>query len=171
MKNINVPNHIAFSSEKALEGLLGAGGFAVSRFDNEYAVYDSVYSLLQGGEDMSIIEKVMDVPLGQPFISVHDAFVKRMSPEGVQAILLHEEGHIAMGHHVHYSEMGHVLQHELEADAYAAAKVGKSIVAKALEESIRVIISYLGVPKEKREDCFNHVLNSENMKPRFDALK
>ena len=171
MKNINVPNHIAFSSEKALEGLLGAGGFAVSRFDNEYAVYDSVYSLLQGGEDMSIIEKVMDVPLGQPFISVHDAFVKRMSPEGVEAILLHEEGHIALGHHAHYSELGHVLQHELEADAYAAAKVGKSVVAAALQESIKIIISYLGVPEGKREDCFKHVLNSENMKPRFDALK
>ena len=120
---------------------------------------------------MSIIEKVMDVEIGVPFISAHQAFIERMSPDGVKAILLHEEGHIELGHHVHYSELGHVLQHELEADAYAGSKIGKSIVAKALQESIKVIISYMGVPESKREDCFKHVLNSENMRPRFEALK
>ena len=171
IKNIKAPEHIVFSSEKVFEGLLGAGGFAVSRFDNVYAIYESVNQLLQGGEDMSIIERVMDMPLGVPFISAHSAFIERMSPESVQALLLHEEGHIALNHHVHYSKLEHVLQHELEADAYAADKVGKSVMAKALKEVIEIIISYLGIPAGKREACFKQVLNSEGMLPRFEALK
>ena len=171
MKNIKNPEYIAFSSKEALENLLIAGGFAVSRFNSEYAVYDSVHQLLQGNEDMSNIEKIMDLPIGAPFVSMHKDFIKEISPEAVQAILLHEEGHIALGHYVHYSELGHNLQHELEADAYAAARVGKSAVAEALKESLRVLIPYMGVPENERDDCLNHVLNSENMLPRFEALK
>lgn len=147
------------------------GGFAVSRFDSVYALYDSAYELLQEDEDISIVEKIMDVEIGVPFISAHHVFIENMSPEGVEALLLHEEGHIALEHHVHYSALGHILQHELEADAYAADKVGKAVVAKALEEAIKVAISFMGVPKDKREDCFKHVLASENMSPRFEALK
>ncbi len=168
---IKNPDHIVFSSKEALEDLLRAGGFAVSRFNSEYAVYDSVNMLLQGGEDMDNIEKIMDMSLGEPFISAHREFIKEISPKAVQAILLHEEGHIALGHYVHYSELGHDLQHELEADAYAAARVGKSTVAEALKESLRVLIPYMGVPENNRDDCLNHVLNSENMLPRFEALK
>lgn len=168
---IKNPDHIVFSSKEALEDLLRAGGFAVSRFNSEYAVYDSVNMLLQVGEDMDNIEKIMDMGVGEPFISVHKEFVQELSPEAVQAILLHEEGHIALGHYVHYSELGHNLQHELEADAYAASRVGKPAVAKALQESIRVLIPYMGVPENKREDCLKDVLSSENMLPRFEALK
>ncbi len=171
MANINNPDRIVFSSKEALENLLQAGGFAVSRFNSEYAVYDSVLQLLQGNEDMSNIEKILDMPVGAPFISMHRDFIKQVSPEAVQAIILHEEGHIALGHYVHYDGLGHNLQHELEADAYAAARVGKPAVAKALQESIWALIPYMGVPESKREDCLKHVLNSENMLPRFEALK
>lgn len=170
-KAINTPKHITFKSESAFENILQCGGFALSRFDSEEQLQASIEMLEDDGEDHEVVKQIMEIPLGTPFITTHARFKERMSEEHILAILLHEEGHFALGHHTQYTELGHVLQHELEADAYAASIVGKSVVKNALKSLFKVAAIFLSVPAEKAEELVNRsIRENENLKPRFDAL-
>lgn len=89
-------------------------------------------------------------------IYVSELFVKNFSKEAQEAILYHEVGHVFHGH----KGNGRCFAQELEADHYAAIRVGGKAVLESLKASFDLIKS---LPlNEKRKKSMNEFLNRYN---------
>lgn len=67
-------------------------------------------------------------------ILIMEELVDFLSPQQLQAVILHEKGHYALNH-IKPDSAGIIVNedYEFEADAYAAAKVGSDVVISALK--------------------------------------
>ena len=103
------------------------------------------------------IAAVLPLPINGWTIVVDDAFLK-LSEASQKAILAHEEGHVELGHIYKITQenvkerareikAGRVQAIELEADRYAADKVGEKVMIEALYELCDVfpLVNYLEI--------------------------
>ncbi len=101
--------------------------------------------------NLCLVSMVLRCEDGVDRIFVDDEFFK-LSPESQEAMLLHEQGHLVFGHidkiassrrnnaldRIRASKTG-VQDIELEADFYAASKIGFPQMARALSEMLQVV--------------------------------
>lgn len=99
---------------------------------------------------------------GQGFnvIVVFKELVTALKSDHLRAILLHEEGHIEHGHVEEATKPGSKVKmrsggvfcstaFELQADAYAAERIGKGVVIEALKETVALAIN-AAIPQARK---------------------
>ena len=129
-----------YSTERVLAGQAKAfkfwsrtGGAFVNNIDK--AMARSLLGQAQLGlckfSEEALVNLAGERPVAIFFLE--DVFT-HLTEDEQHAILLHEEGHVALGH-LEVTKPG--LRHELEADAYAAKQVGKKVVRSALLSLVR----------------------------------
>lgn len=129
--------------------------------------------------------KTLELMEGSTVIQHVKEFSSNMSEEDIRAILFHEEGHIVLGHtskehQAHCEVVNGILidvQSEIEADRYAASKVGKKTVAKALTHLIENMchldatrLNTRPLDTKRYQENLSELLMSPLMRPRFEAL-
>ena len=108
--------------EAIVEAIVATGG--AMAFDISPEVIGEISKVFPAFE--KVVRPGMAVAMSPDFFSA-DFF----SPEEIEAIRLHEEGHIVLGHLGDRGDLPE-LEKELEADAYASARVGRPVVVSAL---------------------------------------
>lgn len=123
---------------------------------------------------------------GSSTIQVVKEFGEQLSSKDMDALLLHEEGHIRHGHerpeHVAGKQVIHGilvdLQAELDADAYAAKRVGKRQMAIALTHAIEVTVNMMStkfgtVPRDEglHSKALTAFMMNEQFRTRIAALQ
>ena len=127
-------------------------------------------------------------------IVISDRLITKLSNAEFQAIYLHEEGHLVHEHtrrtmeaSLATSSVANGVQimdtaaFELEADAYAASRVGGAIVARALRKLITITFSDRAIVDRTISKGFDEAgaitylngimaVGMAAMQPRFDAL-
>lgn len=88
-----------------------------------------------GGFAVSYDEKD---PGAVPVIMAHERVAQSFHPAELAAILAHEDGHFNLGHH----GLEHCIKQEIEADAYAAARLGARTVMRALKNTASIVRIY-----------------------------
>lgn len=113
-----------------------ATGGASAGFRHEYSMFD----LPEGGNGSDRV------------VVLSQRLVDSLTPAEIEVIVLHEEGHIALGHLDNIEASSCVVDNEgfsmavlpsfeLEADAYAAARVGAEVVVQTLERTSEFLVS------------------------------
>ena len=163
--------------------IVGVGGFCAS-FVTEEQIETTRNTIPE--QLKHLIEGVKPGPV----ISVQSEFLSILKEEYVRAFLLHEEGHIVLGHLQSEAEtvvlesgakVINVLQYEIEADAYAAERIGKDLMREALIAEAEAIAHFSTVVvKEKlgiesklqltKEEIMERFLSDENIRTRIAAL-
>lgn len=123
---------------------------------------------------------------GTSVIQVVDVYRDRLATKDLDALILHEEGHIHHGHEMPGNMRGKQivngilidLQAELQADAYAASKVGKRQMAIALTHAAEVMVELAAtkigtVPRNEtvRREALNQVMFNPQFRARIAALQ
>ena len=119
-------------------------------------------------------EAILKAHIGKPIICADVDNLNKWPLDEFLAMLYHEKGHLVFRHLEQNSgEEGFILnqQYELQADAYAAAMVGKKAVRKALMRAI-----YQCNKRTFKKGWFKTILLTllaigGEQKYRFDALK
>lgn len=129
--------------------------------------------------------KILKLMEGTNVVQHVREFSSNLSEQDIRAILYHEEGHIVLGHtsKEHQARCQVVsgilvdVQTEIEADSYAAAKVGKRTVAKALTHLIENIchldatkLGTIPLNVNRYQRNLSELLMSPLMRGRFEAL-
>jgi hypothetical protein len=123
-----------------VESIIDCGGFLAS---------DSTFDVVQNNPGVYTEEQIRNSTINGRLIVAYMSIdmAAKMSQQTIEALLLHEEGHILLGHVGHdvitpNSGVGLVLKcvldEELAADAYSAAIVGKKCMRDALIMAMRV---------------------------------
>lgn len=120
-----------------------------------------------------------DLAADAAVVVVHEEFVHGVSGQCLAAVLAHEEGHVVLGHIYKTGDaptthgVVDCLQFELEADAYAAKRVGALTMRDSLKESLTFILATFVarglLPADALEEATQKSL--EAIKPRLDALE
>lgn len=123
---------------------------------------------------------------GTSVIQVVDVYRDRLSEKDMDALLMHEEGHIRHGHEMpgnikDKQVMNGImvdLHSELQADAYAASKVGKRQMAIALTHAAEVMVELAAtkigtIPRNEsvRREALNNVMFNPHFRARINALQ
>jgi hypothetical protein len=142
-------------------------------------------------EDMKVKTKAYEMELirmmeGTDMIQVLNEFQGRLSQQDMDALLLHEEGHVLLGHtqlayQKHMEKIDGILidiPTEIAADAYSASRIGKRNMAKALTHVIETMC-YADATRlytqplntERYQMYLTAMLTSEYFRKRFEALQ
>lgn len=114
-------------------------------------------------------QEVIGVMTGHGAVIYLEEACEGLTSEELQAVLLHEEGHVRLGHMEAFAATGGAgvmmdLDSEMEADAYSASVVGKKVMASALTKVIINLAKRVGM------DCTRGLLHPD-MRARFAALQ
>lgn len=116
------------------------------------------------------------------FILVSTELKNRLTEEELNAIILHEQGHIVKGHgnNPDVKKTNGVidsLEYEVEADLYAASNVGKEVVISALKKMVEFYVERV-LPPRYGVFRFNMIgriifrqMMMSRMKPRIKHLR
>lgn len=123
---------------------------------------------------------------GGNIVQVVKEFQTHLSEKDLRTILFHEEGHIVLGHTTQEYQSRCKIENgilvdvktEIEADLYAASKVGKKAVSVALTHLIENIclldatkLGTVPLNRERYQNNISEVLLSPMMRARFEALR
>lgn len=109
--------------------------------------------------------------IGGPVIWMEESS-RDLYPEiEVRAILLHENAHIVHGDHESQVGFDVVQDNELRADAYAAERVGKKALARALKRTAFIIAERRWGKGEKATAKAKELIRCGEMAERLNALK
>lgn len=112
---------------RLVESMINGTGLAAGRLVGEnLAALPSLLGAMGPAYQAARVVEGMDV------IICDRAAIHGMTPEEVLGMLYHEKGHIVLGHTSLQGATG--LKEELEADAYAARRVGKKALKSALKK-------------------------------------
>ena len=168
---VSVAEYDAIGDDLANESkrlLIDGGGF-LSTFISQDAL-DAAAVQFKG----TPWEKEVATTVAGPVIVMLAEVAAELTEEEKLAILLHEEGHIVAEHGSKATKfIGKIVDHvefELEADAYAAARIGGSILKSALVKVITAAITMKTAGRMARASQIRSALNSSDMLRRFAAL-
>ena len=128
---VDVPKGTTVREDKNYwKGFIATGGACVLGIRDK----EEFWNLVKGDTDMDVSGVYPDAKVA---IGLFAGLADVLSPLELEAVLWHEIGHIVYGHGMEYGPSTPVgsLQHELDADAYAASKVG----ARAMIDAIKKI--------------------------------
>lgn len=143
----------SLAREEEIKNVDSFGGFGVVNIDKENLV-----AVIKNMEESIVCSDFMKSEARKLapgyVIMVQSIIFEYLSPEDVVAILMHEIGHIKLGHLVSPPKSKEeFLMREKEADAYSAGVVGKENYKRAFENLVAVLEN-LGL-REKDEIYFN----------------
>ena len=110
--------------------------------------------------------------VGGGVIWVEENTHKRYPDQELMGIILHEDAHILNGD-VFIPEQGILdnMEFELRADAYASARVGKKVMAKALRRTMFLIAEKRFGATPQTWEMGRSLLDNPSLTQRLDALK
>lgn len=172
----------SFGKETAVKALITGGFFSIQYPEN---VVEKLPAEIASKMSASQVE-FLDVMTGACVIQSVKELYDALPQQELDAILFHEEGHIVHGDLLRSSDPSITkvegivinLEMELRADAYAASKVGKKTMAKALlhvlENSAEFLATKGGaVPRDQEvyTKFISTALMESGVRARFNALQ
>lgn len=166
-------------SKKAVINLILAGGFGASYFTRE-----QIDAFLALPDLHEVYAKELENFKPGPVILMLSDIAEQLAEEEKFALLLHEEAHIEYddvavartAKVVPDSEVKLVaiVENELQADAYAAARTNKATVRSALLKVVRkqaeLLSKIISGDTSKAEQIFNESIGQDHMVARLAAL-
>lgn len=132
--------------------IMQAGGFAMAYWGEEHPdTLREAKAVFKSSETEATQAVVGVLEIGQPVIMVIKQVYDLLDPEEALAMLYHEEGHVFHRDFETKPEEGEIfiLQDDMEirADAYAAAKISKAVMGRALRSLIGSVVGALRATK------------------------
>ena len=152
--------------DKSARIAAAAGGFMASPLTAEMLDDDRI--------EFTEEEKKFLLPhIGSGLIWVEENTYTRYPVLELRGILLHEEAHIVYRDIYQPGAVGIIENQEFEirADAYAASKVGKKVMAKALRRTMFLVAEKRFGRSQEAWDMAREILECPEALQRLDALK